>query len=101
MQSPLDHDTLYVSIGTYVVLLTSWLLACAPFEAADHFGWLKKWRIQPAAHIDSGLRWRAYRMAALNWVWLPFALLLSGPFIQYRFPLNADLPSLPARNPCS
>ena len=77
---------LWHGLGTYGVLLVSWVAACAPFAVCDRYGWLATHRLQPAGDQSPALRRSAVRMAALNWAWLPLALGLASPLLAWAFP---------------
>jgi len=70
---------------TYGVLLASWVGCCLPFEIMDRFRLFAEYKIQDRP-IDPRHREIAFRMAALNWTWLPFALLFASPLLAARFP---------------
>lgn len=91
MFSDQETSTLwYYAFGTYSVLLVSWLVACIPFEICDQMGWLQQYRIQPSADWNPALKQKALKMAALNWAWLPFALLFASPILPSLFPIKED-----------
>eukprot|EP01079_Euglenida_sp_SAG-EU17-18_P009943 gene9943-1793_t len=81
---------LLYGLGTYGVLLLSWLAICLPFEAAERLGWSRRYRIQPLHSPPSPkMKSKALRMAGLNWLWLPFALLGASPALEALFPADA------------
>lgn len=82
---------LFYGIGTYSVLLMSWLTICIPFDIVDRTGIFSKWKLQPNAHDRTSsalLKQRALRLAFKNWAWLPFALLLATPLLKQRIQLH-------------
>lgn len=86
-----EQDTpvlLYYALGTYTVLLLSWLIACVPFELCERMGWLQQYRIQPTAKWTPQVKRKALKMAAINWAWLPFALLFASPLLPLLFPMS-------------
>ena len=76
-------------LGTYAVLLLSWLMPCTFFEALERTGATTKYRLQPnKSPLPDSMKAKALKMAGLNWCWLPFALLVAAPLFQLRFPLS-------------
>lgn len=78
---------IFYGIGTYMVLLLSWLVMCISFEVVDRTGIFEQWKLQPS-QVDSTLRWKAIKMSLTNFAWLPFALLFASPLISQRIRLN-------------
>ena len=65
-------------LGTYAVLLGSWLAICIPFAACDRFGWLAHYSIQPEKRQSQReLESQAFQMAGFNWAWLAAVLTLA------------------------
>jgi len=73
-------------LGTYAVLLGSWLIPCLCFEAFERIGMLNKHLIQPHRRPTAALKKHALYMAFLNWAWLPFALRIAAPLLAVWFP---------------
>lgn len=84
---------LLYGLGTYAVLLGSWMLACAPFVVIDHFDLLVNRRIQQKAKVASSTRATARRMVLINFAWLLPAVVLAAPLLARCFPFDAVSPS--------
>ena len=77
-------------LPTYGVLLSSWVLACLPFELLDRFALLQRYRCQPEKPVwaKPELRRLAWRMVVRNWGLVLLAVLLSAPLLKVLFPLQ-------------
>ena len=83
-------------LPTYGVLLSSWVLACLPFELLDRTALLQRYRCQPEKPVWAPeLRRLAWRMVVRNWVLVLIAVLLSAPLLKVLFPLQL-VPAAPA-----
>eukprot|EP00929_Paragymnodinium_shiwhaense_P015331 TRINITY_DN123405_c0_g1_i1.p1 TRINITY_DN123405_c0_g1~~TRINITY_DN123405_c0_g1_i1.p1 ORF type:complete len:256 (-),score=25.18 TRINITY_DN123405_c0_g1_i1:183-950(-) len=75
----------YHGLGTYGVLLLSWVAACLPFHIMDHFGLEQHRRVQPKAErFGAGLAAKARAMVVLNWSWLICAVVAASPLLEHR-----------------
>ena len=70
--------------ATYAVLLTSWLAICSVFELIERLGCCASYRLQPsrASSRPASLKRSALRLAALNWLWVGVAVLLTAPALE-------------------
>jgi len=87
----MDERAMMYSAGTYLVLLSSWVVPCALFEVVDRSGHFEAYRIQPKTKQTDVVRRKAFRMALTNWAWLPFALFFAHPLLQRAFPYEGDV----------
>jgi len=91
---------LHYGLGTYAVLLGSWLAACAPFFLLDRLHLVERYRIQrtpdgkrvPAA-CDPRVKAEAKRLVLTNWTWLLPAVLAAAPVLKRLFPADAAPPA--------
>ena len=79
-------------VGTYAVLLGSYLAACLPFAVLDRSGFATRWRIQPSPPRQDVAA--AKRMVVLNFAWLLPAVLAASPLLRLLFPSDAQPPPL-------
>mmetsp|Transcript_88867 Transcript_88867/g.162954 ORF Transcript_88867/g.162954 Transcript_88867/m.162954 type:complete len:310 (-) Transcript_88867:178-1107(-) len=91
---------LQYGLGTYLVIIGSWVSACIPFVMMDHFSWGQVWRIQKNAKgepvraaVDPYVRRRAAKMVIVNWTWLLPVNLLAAPVYKELFPADAPAPA--------
>ena len=97
----LEDTHLLYGLGTYAVLLGSWLIACAPFALLDATGWAERYRIQKTADgkrvqafTSPQVRAVARRLVLVNWAWLLPAVVLAAPLLRRLFPEDAPAPAL-------
>ena len=96
MAQILNEDTLKYAIGTYTVLLVSYVIPCLIFEVIDRSKFLQSYLIQPKkVETNFKLRKTAIRMAALNFGWLPIALYLGTPILKRLIPSEGHIDTLP------
>lgn len=80
------EDMLVYGLGTYVVLLTSFLVVALPFAYIDSAPWLRRRcrraKIQPDVHVSDHHTHLAVRMVCVNFAWLLPVTMLAGPVIK-------------------
>ena len=78
-------------MGTFAVLLGSWLAICLPLELLDRSSTLRRWRCQPGARRSSATERTALALVAKNWALLLIVLPLAAPLLAHMFPRAGSL----------
>ena len=88
-------DVTRYGLWTYAVLLTSWLIACIPFEICDRMRWFRRYLTQPKSRpVARGIKEQAFSMVVFNWAWLMPALVMASPILAFWFPDRPCRPSV-------
>jgi len=96
MYASLNEDAVTYGLGTYTVLLASYVIPCVVFEIVDRSKFLRTYLIQPKkVESNFSLRRKALKMVVLNFAWLPFALYFGTPILKQNIPKEGYIDTLP------
>lgn len=88
-----DH-LLSTGMWTYLVLLSSFLGSCLPFEIMDQLGIYESKKIQPSSIVSPHLKRKAFYMVAFNFVWLLAMLHFVSPLLEALLDIESKTPTI-------
>ena len=81
-----DFNTIwFYGITTYLILLNCWLIICMLFESIEVLGIWKNRKLQKS---PSWSLKEAIKMSIINWIWLPWVLIIVSPILKNKFPVE-------------